>query len=303
MCRARALRPGERVAGAGIVPAPGPDRQRPRLLCRPSQPRHAAAPAAADEGGGPDHRARHAPRRHQHDDVLAPAAAATGRPARARARRSGRVEPRLPGRSGHRCLALSGGGPARGTGADQCSTLDRLDRIGPARVPEVHSGTAERAAPRRRPGRRHPASGDTSSRERDPLERCGELHRLGAPVLYVPAAADRTGADERRDGLRLPCFDCCKPAASRPGDRLCRRGRRFPDVCAGARNCSAIRRAGHRAHRQQRHVRNDPHAPGSTLSRACLGHRFGRAGFRGAGQVFWRPCRARRDHRRLCVGI
>ena len=116
-------------------------------------------------------------------------------------------------------VTLSGRGPARRTGAVSCSALDAPGPSRPgASIEKFIQVPAERPASRRRPGRRHPASGDTSSRERDPLERCRQFHRLGAPVLYVPAAADRTGADERRDGLRLPCIDCGKPAAPRPGE-------------------------------------------------------------------------------------
>ena len=129
MCRAGPLRAGERVARAGVVPAAGPHRQRTPVLCGPSQPRHAAAPAATDEGGRPDHRARHAPRRHQHDDVLAPAAAPPGRAARARPPRPGRVEPRVPGRSGHRCVTLRSRNPARRNRA----TLLRAGAHGPSR--------------------------------------------------------------------------------------------------------------------------------------------------------------------------
>ncbi len=70
------------------------------VLCGASQPRPAATPAAAREGGRPDHRARHAPRRCQDDDVLAAQATAHCRATRACPRGPQRTESRLSGRSG-----------------------------------------------------------------------------------------------------------------------------------------------------------------------------------------------------------
>ncbi len=68
-------------------------------------------------------------------------------------------------------------------------------------------------------------------------------------------------------------------------------------------HCGPVRRGGHRAGREQRHVRHDPHAPGAPLPGTRLEHRSRESRFRGAGAFLRRVCRAGIDdgrfHRRV----
>ena len=81
----------------------------------------------------------------------------------------------------------------------------------------------------------------------------------------VPAARRREGAS--RPERTVICFV---------------RRRRLPDDRAGARDRGAVRPADRRPRRQQRHVRDDPHAPGAAVPRAGRRHRSRQPGLRGA---------------------
>ena len=72
-------------------------------------------------------------------------------------------------------------------------------------------------------------------------------------------------ADERRDGLRRPGRGRGEAPAPRADRGRVRRRRGLPDDRAGARDRRAVRRRDRRAGRQQRHVRDDPDAPGAPL--------------------------------------
>ena len=89
-------------------------------------------------------------------------------------------------------------------------------------------------------------------------------------------------AAERGDGLRHPGRAGRAAAAPRPDrDRLLRR-RRLPDVRSGAGHRRAGGAADRRPGGQQRHLRDDPHAPGDPLPRARDRHRPAQPGLRRA---------------------
>jgi acetolactate synthase-1/2/3 large subunit len=94
------------------------------------------------------------------------------------------------------------------------------------------------------------------------------------------------GTDFRLDGLRRPRRD--RDEAALPGAHglLPRRRRRLPDERAGIRHRRAIRTAGDRRHRRQRHVRHHPHASGARLSRPRGRDRAKESDFAAYGRAF-----------------
>ena len=91
----------------------------------------------------------------------------------------------------------------------------------------------------------------------DEFRRYGTQARARAAARWATASPAAVAAKARPPGA---------------GRGLLRRGRRLPDERAGVRHRRAGRAADHRAPRQQRHVRDDPHAPGAPVPRgACSG--------------------------------
>ena len=130
-------------------------------------------------------------------------------------------------------------------------------------------------------------------------ERRRQLLGLGAPLLRVQGLPDPARADERCDGLRRARGGCRQAAPSRARRGRDRGRRRLPDDRAGARDGGAVRRSDRRAHRQQRHVRDDSHAPGAALPRPRLGHRPRQSRLRRAGAGVRRARSGGRAHRGL----
>ena len=94
----------------------------------------------------------------------------------------------------------------------------------------------------------------------------GNFTVVGAPLLALARLSDAARADERRDGVRRPGRRRGEARRARADGRLLRGRRRLPDERAGARDGGAVRPADRRARREQRHVRDDSHAPGAELS-------------------------------------
>ena len=144
------------------------------------------------------------------------------------------------------------------------AALARVDERGARRLRGEPAARADGGAGR--PRRDHGVPARAAARRRDPDERRRQLHRLGAPLLRVHAVRDAARA---RAAARWAT--ACRRRSRRKlvhPDRivaLLRRRRRLPDELAGARDRRAVRAADRRARRQQRHVRDDPHAPGAAL--------------------------------------
>ncbi len=100
---------------------------------------------------------------------------------------------------------------------------------------------------------------------RDRRERRGELHRVGASLLRLPALPHAARAALGRDGVRPSVGDRGKARPPRPRRRMHRRRRGLPDERSRARDGGAARGAGCRPRGRQRDVRDDPHAPGAQL--------------------------------------
>ena len=122
---------------------------------------------------------------------------------------------------------------------------------------------------------------------RDRHERRRQLHRLGAPLLALPPLPD---ASSRRRAARWAT--ACPPRSPRSSSR-----RERTVVCfagdgdflmsgPGARDGGAVRPADRRPRRQQRHVRDDPHAPGAPVSGPRRRHRSRQPGLRGLARAF-----------------
>ena len=86
---------------------------------------------------------------------------------------------------------------------------------------------------------------------------------LGASLLSVHRLPDRARADRGLDGLRGARRHRRRAGAPRAAGRRVLRRRRFPHDRAGAGDRRAVRREGDVHRRQQRHVRDDTHAPGA----------------------------------------
>ena len=131
-----------------------------------------------------------------------------------------------------------------------------------------------------RPRRGHGVPASPASRRRGPDLRRGQLHRLGAPLRRVPAVRDAGVPAQRLDGLRRRGGDRGEARAPRPDRALLHRRRRLRDELAGVRDRGAVRPPDRRAAREQRDVRDDPHAPGAPVPGPRHRHRPREPGLR-----------------------
>ena len=202
-----------------------------------------AALAARDPRRGPAARDRRAPGRDHdrrlHAGAPAGAGAAPG-PRPPRSRRAGdgahagarhRLRPRGvrrrrgEARAGDRTPGPAPGGP--------CGL-----RAQPAR----RAGAARRAAD----VRRHGDAARAARPGRDPHQRRGQLHDLGAPLLRVPPPRHAARAAQRLDGLRPARGRRREGRPPRSGRRVRRGRRRLPHERAGAGHRGAGGPAGRR---------------------------------------------------------
>ena len=272
--RARVLR-GERAPGRVRVPLPGLRRQPLAELRR--------RPRCRDGRGASPARLRDA------DLVLA----IGGRLGEVPTRRYTLVEPPRPRQtldprpSGARASSASSTRPT-------CAIVSSLPEFAAAlrerragRVRAGASGRRPRAPTTRRTSgtsrwratstsaRSWRSSADGFLRRRDPDVRRGQLHRLGAPLRRVHAVRHAGRARARgsmgygRRGGRRGASSSTRSAIV----ALLHGRRRLRHELARARDRGAVRPADRRAPRQQRHVRDDPHAPGAHVPRARDRHR------------------------------
>ena len=117
---------------------------------------------------------------------------------------------------------------------------------------------------------------------RDRRERRGELLRLGAPLLRLPALPHAARAALRRDGVRAARGRGGEARPSRAARRLHRGRRGLPDERARARDRPAVRGADRRARGRQRDVRDDSNAPGAPIPGPGQRHRAREPGLRRA---------------------
>ena len=121
----------------------------------------------------------------------------------------------------------------------------------------------------------------------------------GFIAIIVIGAMARSFADLGLHGLRRAGGDRDEAPGAGPHGRCLRRRRRLPDDRAGVRHRRAIRAADDSRGRGQRHVRNDPHAPGAPLPRPRRGDRPEESRFRRLCTGIRRPWRYRRAHHRF----
>ena len=140
--------------------------------------------------------------------------------------------------------------------ADYLRTLEPVPGPGPLYMSEVMAVLRERL-----PG------------DADPGERRREFRRLAAPLLALHALPLAARAHERRDGVRRPGRDRRQDRPPGAHGRLLRGRRRLPDERPGARDRGAGARRRALPRRRQRHVRDDPHAPGARVPRPSGRHR------------------------------
>ena len=144
---------------------------------------------------------------------------------------------------------------------------------------------------------------EAAARRRDPDLRRGQLHRLGAPVRRVHAVRHAGLSAQRLDGLRRRRGDRGEARPPRPDRPLLHGRRRLRDELAGVRHRRAVRAADHRAPRQQRHVRDDPDAPGAAVPRPRDRDGSRQPGLPRAGAVLRRLRGAGRADGRLRGGV
>ena len=152
---------------------------------------------------------------------------------------------------------------------------------------------------RRRHGRGGRLPARRARRRRRAHQRRGQLLRLGRALLPVAALRHAARAAERRDGLRRAGGAGGEARAPRARGRRVRGRRRLPDVRDGARHRGPGGAADPRDRRQQRHLRDDPHAPGAALPRARDRHRPRQPRLRRPRARLRRPRRADRARRRV----
>ena len=154
--------------------------------------------------------------------------------------------------------ALAAMTPLRATGlarADRC----RARRLrGVARAAAGTRGrrpVADRSLARRAPARR-----------RDRHQRRGQLFDVDASPVSLSRLSLAAGALFRLDGLRRSRGSRCESGAPRPPRAVMERRRVLPDERTGARDRGSVRPRDRLLRDRQRHVRDDPHAPGANLS-------------------------------------
>ena len=221
---------------------------------------------ATGRGRRPDPRARRPPRRGHDARLHAAGRAASAADARACPPRPGRARPRLRGGAADRHRAAGAGGGARPARRRRPFALGGLGGVGACRLPGEPRPPRASRRPRSRRGDGLPP-GATAGR-RDRHLRRGQLHRLGAPILRVLALPDAARAARRRDGLRAAGGADREGARSRSARSVPRGRRRLHDERGRAGHGRPVRARPDRFGGEQRHVRDDPHAPGAALSRA-----------------------------------
>ena len=152
---------------------------------------------------------------------------------------------------------------------------------------------------RRRHGRGGRLPARRARRRRRAHQRRRQLLRLGRALLPVAALRHAARAAERRDGLRRAGGAGGEARPPRARGRRVRGRRRLPDVRDGARHRGPGGAADPRDRRQQRHLRDDPHAPGAALPRARDRHRPRQPRLRRPRARLRRPRRADRARRRV----
>ena len=206
----------------------------------------------------------------------------------------GRIyEPDLPILCGHDRFRQGAGGDAgarapavgRGYGGD-ATVLPRLAR-------------AQGRARRRPDGRDRQASALDTFGGRHRHQRRRELLRLGQPLLQLSRVQDTARTLLRLHGLRHAGSGRSSTRPSRSARRVLRGRRLLHDDRPGDGDGRPIWPAAHRDRRQQRHVRDDPHASGARVPDARSGHRDRQPRLRGAGTGLWRLRRDRDAHGRL----
>ncbi len=194
-----ALRRGQRPAGGLRIPLPGLLRQPPSQLrgrCRHRPQSEARAARARIRSG---HRARSASRRNDHRRLHAAAGAAAEATARACPRRRRGTRPRLSGRSDDQREPRTDGRRARRDGAGHAEVA-RQYACRQCRLPRQHRTRHDAGQGRPRAHCVRPARHRAGRHHRH--HRCGQLHRLGAPLLAALGVQDADLADLGRDGLR-----------------------------------------------------------------------------------------------------
>ena len=123
-------------------------------------------------------------------------------------------------------------------------------------------------APRAVPGRRRPVADRAVARctpagRRDRHQWRRQLFDVDAPALSLPRLPHAAGALLRRDGLRRSGGHCRQGGCTRAHRRIVERRRLLPHERAGAGHRRPVRAGGDFRRHRQRHVRDDPDAPGA----------------------------------------
>ena len=300
--RVAALRGERRVAGGLRVSQPGSVRQPPSELCRRCGNRHQSQARRARARCRRAARDRRAAGRD--DDVGLHAARRAHAVAVADPRASGRrrTRPRLSAGAGHQRHARR---VPRGDGGATVAGSRR-----PARAPD-----AARARTTTPGGRRAPVPGDVDMWQvaqwldahlpDDAIVTNGAgnystwMHRLFRYRGFRTQLAPYSGAM----GYGVPAAVAAKAAAPGPRRRLMERRRLLPHERTGTGHGRPVRPGGDLRGHRQRHVRDDPDAPGEDLPRPRFGHGPAQSGFRGVGASLRRRRRDRRAHRRVRAGV
>ena len=195
---------------------------------------------------------------------------------------------------------------------EAASALRALDPVEPrwrewtaaARADYEREPRARADGGRRRPRRDHgvpPRSGSpaTRSRRAAPGNFTVWAHRFAAVHAVRHAGVPALGLD----GLRASGRGRRAARPPRANRRLLHGRRRLRHELARARDRRAVRPADRRAPRQQRHVRDDPHAPGAAVPGARHRHRSREPGLPRARSRVRRARRAGRADRGLRGGV
>ena len=267
--RAGVLR-GERAPGRVRVPLPGLRRQPLVELRRRARGRDGRSDRRSSARRRPRPRDRRSAGRGADASVHAPRAAGPEADARPHPSRSRRARTRVRARPRDRGDASRGRRRAARARSGRAA-LARVDGSGARRVRGEPPARADGGG--RRPGRDHGVPPAAASRRRGPDVRRGQLHRLGASLRRVHAVRHAGMSAQRLDGVRAPGRCRCAADPSGPRRRLLHGRRRLRHELARARDRRAVRAADRRAPRQQRHVRDHPHAPGAAVPGSRDRHR------------------------------
>ena len=199
--------------------------------------------------------------------------------------RTWRSPPRFPS-SPRRCER-----PGSGSSPTPADTRGR-----PQRAPSTRRTSSTSRWRGRRPRRDHGVPPAAASRRRRADVRGGQLHRLGASLRRVHGVRDAGVPALGLDGLRTTGSGrrAARPSGARR--RLLHGRRRLRDELAGARHRSAVRTPDRDPPREQRHVRDDPHAPGAHVSAPRDRHRSREPRLPGARPGLRRARRASRAY-------